>query len=124
MERGSRDHMLTSDWSAGVTATRTVRGERMSGTVLPTLVNMGLVNKSMVNMVLINMGLVIRSMVNMSMVNMGLVNKSMVNMVMVNSGQMCGDIMGQLPAQVTISRLQAGGQRPEEVSQLLLEMVT
>ena len=96
----------------------------MSGTVLPTLVNMGLVNKSMVNMVLINMGLVIRSMVNMSMVNMGLVNKSMVNMVMVNSGQMCGDIMGQLPAQVTISRLQAGGQRPEEVSQLLLEMVT
>ena len=117
--------MLTSDWSAGVTATRTVRGERMSGTVLPTLVNMGLVNKSMVNMVLINMGLVIRSMVNMSMVNMGLVNKSMVNMVMVNmvmvnSGQMCGDIMGQLPAQVTISRLQAGGQRPEEVSQLLL----
>ena len=128
--------MLTSDWSAGVTATRTVRGERMSGTVLPSLVNMGLVNINMVmvkmvmvNMVLINMGLVIRSMVNMSMVNMGLVNKSMVNMVMVNmvmvnSGQMCGDIMGQLPAQVIISRLQAGGQRPEEVSQLLLEMVT
>ena len=123
--------MLTSDWSAGVTATRTVRGERMSGTVLPSLVNMGLVNINMVmvkmvmvNMVLINMGLVIRSMVNMSMVNMGLVNKSMVNMVMVNSGQMCGDIMGQLSAQVTISRLQAGGRRPEEVSQLLLEVVT
>ena len=101
MESGSRDHMLTSDWSPGVTATRTVRGERMSGTVLPSLVNM-----VMVNMVMVNMGLV-----NMSMVNMVIVNVSMVNM-----GPMCGDIMKEDRALVIISGLQAGGRRPGEVS--------
>ena len=99
MERGSRDHMLTSDWSPGVTATQTVRGERMSGTVLPSLVNM-----VMVNMVMVNMGLV-----NMSMVNMVIVNVSMVNM-----GPMCGDIMKEDRALVIISGLQAGGRRPRE----------
>ena len=109
MERGSRDHMLTSDWSPGVTATQTVRGERMSGTVLPSLVNMVMVNMVMVNMVLINMGLVIRS-----MVNMGLVNMVMVNMSMVNMGPMCGDIMKEDRALVIISGLQAGGRRPRE----------
>ena len=94
MERWSRDHMLTSDWSPGVTATQTVRGERMSGTVLPSLVNM----------VMVNMGLV-----NMSMVNMVIVNVSMVNM-----GPMCGDIMKEDRALVIISGLQAGGRRPRE----------
>ena len=91
--------VLTSDWSPGVTATRTVRGERMSGTVLPSLVNM-----VMVNMVMVNMGLV-----NMSMVNMVIVNVSMVNM-----GPMCGDIMKEDRALVIISGLQAGGRRPRE----------
>ena len=99
VERWSRDHMLTSDWSPGVTATRTVRGERMSGTVLPSLVNM-----VMVNMVMVNMGLV-----NMSMVNMVIVNVSMVN-----TGPMCGDIMKEDRALVIISGLQAGGRRPRE----------
>ena len=89
MERWSRDHMLTSDWSPGVTATRTVRGERMSGTVLPSLVNMGLVNMSMVNMVIVNVS-------------------------MVNMGPMCGDIMKEDRALVIISGLQAGGRRPRE----------
>ena len=85
----------------------------MSGTVLPTLVNMGLVNMIMVNMV--NM-----VMVNMVMVIMVLVNMRLVNTSMVNSGPMCGDIMKEERALDIISRLQAGGQRPEEVSQLLL----
>ena len=99
MEPWSRDHTLTSDWSSGVMATQTVRGERMSGTVLPSLVNM-----VMVNMVMVNMGLV-----NMSMVNMVIVNVSMVNM-----GPMCGDIMKEDRALVIISGLQAGGRRPRE----------
>ena len=91
----------------------------MSGTVLPTLVNMVLVNMGLVIRSMVNMGLVNMVMVNMVMVNMGLVNMSMVNMVivnvsMVNMGPMCGDIMKEDRALVIISGLQAGGRRPRE----------